>query len=76
MTTDDIIKMAKEYADEVTNGYGVVTYEFDLYGLEKFALLIRAAEREACAKLQPDLAKVGEVGVWGEQDKENNDDKS
>ena len=25
---------------------------------------------------QPDLAKVGEVGVWGKQDKENNDDKS
>ena len=23
---------------------------------------------------QPDLAKVGEVGVWGKQDKENNDD--
>ena len=56
MTTDDIIKMAKEYADEVTNGYGVVTYEFDLYGLEKFALLIRAVEREACAKLLDDLA--------------------
>ena len=51
MTTDDIIKMAKEYANEVTNGYGVVYYEFDLYGLEKFALLIRAAEREACAKV-------------------------
>lgn len=46
MNQDDIIKMAKEYADEVTNGYGFVTYEFDLYGLEKFALLIRAAERE------------------------------
>ena len=46
MTRDDIIRMAKEYANEVTNGYGVVFYEFDLYGLEKFALLIRAAERE------------------------------
>lgn len=67
MNKDDIIKMAKEYADEVTNGYGVTYYEFDLYGLEKFALLIRAAEREACAKVQPDLSQVGEVGVWGER---------
>jgi len=126
MKHEDIIKMAKEYADEVTNGHGIVTYEFDAYGLEKFALLIVAAEREriiaanapeieklnvyikairarlagweklnmndhkegdlgigtvkwdASAPLvvhphpafqatQPDLAKVGEVGVWGER---------
>ena len=46
MNQNDIINMAKECADEVTNGYGVVFYEFDLYGLEKFALLIRAAERK------------------------------
>lgn len=59
MNQDDIIKMAKEYADEVTNGYGVVTYEFDLYGLEKFALLIRAAERERIiAANAPEIEKV------------------
>lgn len=92
MKHEDIIKMAKEYADEVTNGHGIVTYEFDAYGLEKFALLIVAAERERIiaanapeiekvnvyikaledavaakrARLEePDLAQVGEVGVWG-----------
>ena len=50
MNQNDIINMAKECADEVTNGYGVVHYEFDLYSLEKFALLLTSTDREACAK--------------------------
>lgn len=59
MKHEDIIKMAKEYADEVTNGYGVTYYEFDLYGLEKFALLIGAAERERIiAANAPEIEKV------------------
>ena len=55
MTRDDIIRMARQHADEVTNGYGVVHYEFDLYSLEKFALLLTATEREACAKVCDEL---------------------
>jgi hypothetical protein len=59
MKREDIIKMAKEYADEVTNGHGIVTYEFDAYGLEKFALLIGAAERERIiAANAPEIEKV------------------
>ena len=59
MKHEDIVKMAKEYADEVTNGHGIVTYEFDAYGLEKFALLIVAAERERIiAANAPEIEKL------------------
>ena len=59
MTRDDLIKMARQYADEVTNGYGVVHYEFDLYSLEKFALLLTETERERIiAANAPEIEKV------------------
>ena len=53
MTRDDIIRMAREAggADITSHGWtswvGVHSTEF----LERFAALVAAAEREACAKL-------------------------
>jgi hypothetical protein len=51
MTRDEIIKIARECADEIHDGRGRTTYETDIYGLEKFVDLIVAAEREECAKV-------------------------
>ncbi len=51
MTRDEIIKIARECADEIHDGHGRTTYETDIYGLEKFVDLIVAAEREECAKV-------------------------
>ena len=43
MTRDDIIRMAREAH--------LVMYDYDHPSLERFAALIAAAEREACAKV-------------------------
>ena len=55
MNRDDIIRMAREADAEITN---YINYVFDenvvLFGvdqLERFAALIAAAEREACAEM-------------------------
>jgi hypothetical protein len=48
MTRDDIIRMAQE-ADYNPREGGV--YKFDNFDLERFAALVAAAEREACAKV-------------------------
>ena len=54
MTTEDIIRMAQEA--------GYIGFQFtSITTLERFAKLIAAAEREACAK-------VAETPVAGEQD--------
>ena len=52
MTRDDIIRMAREACDTDKvdawhNGFWTLTQE----ELERFAVLVAAAEREACAKL-------------------------
>lgn len=52
MTKDDIIEMAKEACDSDKvdawhNGFWTLTQE----ELERFAALVAAAEREACARL-------------------------
>jgi len=45
MTRDDIIRMAKEASSEHD-------YDFpNIFALERFAALVVAAEREACAKI-------------------------
>jgi len=46
MTRDDIIKLAKECGN-----WSGQTVEMNDVGLERFAALVAAAEREACAKL-------------------------
>ncbi len=55
MNRDDIIRMAREADAEITN---YINYVFDenviLFGvdqLERFAALVAAAEREACAQI-------------------------
>jgi hypothetical protein len=46
MTRDDIIRMAREAH--------LVMYDYDHPSLERFAALVAAAEREACAKVCED----------------------
>ncbi len=47
---DDIIKMAQE-AGIVVNSPYLMPQEHEVRGLERFAALVAAAEREACAAL-------------------------
>ena len=49
VSRDDIIRMAREAGDVETDSRGRETFSFDCYGLERFAALVTAAEREACA---------------------------
>ena len=51
MIKNNIIRMAREVADTSTDRNGRVEFIFDNYGLENFANLVAAAEREACAKV-------------------------
>jgi hypothetical protein len=51
MNRDDIIRMAREAADVATDERGREFFEFDEYDLERFANLVAAAEREACARM-------------------------
>lgn len=48
---EDLITIARKHGDEVTDGNGRVTYEFDSWGLTAFAEALVAAEREECAKV-------------------------
>lgn len=49
MTRDDIIRMAQETGCLNVADYGRKSYEFQPEELERFAALVAAAEREACA---------------------------
>ena len=51
MTRDDIIRMAREVFDVETDSRGRETFSGDNYGVERFAALVTAAEREECAKV-------------------------
>jgi len=56
MTREDIISMAREAGAGIgTSGRWLVTQE----ELERFAALVAAAEREACAKVVENLPPVG-----------------
>ena len=60
-----IIEMAREAGaiemrDNDSMGWGC---EFELYQLEAFAALVRADEREACAKLAEKLTWASNLGV-------------
>jgi len=48
MTREDIIRMAREAH--------LVMYDYDHPSLERFAALVAAAEREACAKVCDEFA--------------------
>ena len=56
MNRDDIIRMAQEVADIQTDSRGRKEFIFDSYGVERFAELVAAAEREACAKVCDEMA--------------------
>lgn len=58
MTRDEIIRMAREAADETGT---LIPSEWNEPLLERFAALVAAAEREACAK-------VCEGDVWIEKE--------
>lgn len=53
MTRDEIIKMARE-----AWGSDHEIFWFDDCGIERFAALVAAAEREACAELLDENAKL------------------
>lgn len=58
LNKDDIIRMAREVADIQTDSLGREEFIFDSYGIEAFANLVAAAEREACANLV-ELERIG-----------------
>ena len=47
MNRKDIIRMAREVGDCLTDKRGREDFIFDSYGIERFAALVAAAEREA-----------------------------
>ena len=51
MTRDDILRMAREVFDVETDSRGRETFSGDNYGVERFAALVAATEREQCAKV-------------------------
>jgi hypothetical protein len=59
MTREDIIKLAKECGN-----WSGQTVEMNDVGLERFAALVAAAEREACAKLVENYALQYDEPVW------------
>lgn len=65
MTREDIIQMAREAGMEQDgeNFFSPSHEEIDVHitDLERFAQLVAAAEREACAKLVDDIGMVHEV---------------
>ena len=70
MERDWIIRIAREIADVTKDQRGRESFEFDDHGIERFANLIAAAEREACAKFvydygygRPDNTEVQNVCV-------------
>lgn len=58
MTKDDILRMAREVFDVETDGRGRETFSGDNYGVERFAALVAAAEREQCAKVCEDIGNT------------------
>ena len=46
MNRDDIIRMAREAGDYLVDKRGREDFIFDSYGIERFAALVAAAERE------------------------------
>ena len=66
MTRDDIIRMAQEVWGNSDPSVGSPAW---VYVMERFAALVAAAEREACAKVCDDKAKEtfsGQCQVWGD----------
>ena len=56
MTREDIIRMAKEA------GYGLSLSDMHAPALERFAAIVAAAEREACARMCDERGAVKSIG--------------
>ena len=79
MTTEDIIRMAREAGFNVEQGYLLRITGID-EDLERFAALVASAEREACAKIaerpigeyevvvacgtEPTLSRIPQYANW------------
>ena len=59
MNRDDIIRMARET--------GLVMYDYSDPSLERFAHLVAAAEREACAKLCQKMRSESDAEFYGHE---------
>ena len=60
MTRDDVIKLAREAGDDVEH-----TLPSDLDFLERFAALVAAAERGACAKaIENSIGQISDTSDW------------
>jgi hypothetical protein len=73
MTKEDIIRMAREADiefDLIDEDEGQIWY-ITSKGLERFAALVAAAEREACAKVCDER-----VGYWQRDDNRRDEDES
>lgn len=66
MTTDDILRMAREAGRWATNQTGD-TYEWNVLRDERFAALVAAAEREACAKVAKAISDKYAFGHYGNE---------
>ena len=55
MNREDIIRMAREA--ECSETFGADVFAFTVEELERFAALVAAAEREACAKVADEQAQ-------------------
>jgi hypothetical protein len=64
MTRDDIIRMARDTGCLNVADYGHKSYEFQPEELERFANLVAAAEREACAKLMGEMAEKDKLSNY------------
>jgi len=51
MNREDIIRWAREAGDVEKDSRGRETFSFDCYGVERFAQIVAAAERKACARI-------------------------
>ena len=70
MDREDIIRMAQEAGDDVEH-----TLPSDLDFLERFAALVAAAEREACAQVCDDAnAEIADAEVLAERIRERGDE--
>lgn len=66
MTTDDILRMAREAGRWATNQTGD-TYEWNVLRDERFAALVAAAEREECAKVAKAISDKYAFGHYGNE---------
>jgi len=77
MTKEDVIRMAREagLAVEAANiGEGIMVGWIPPRGLERFAALVAAAEREECAKVADNASKEAEkIGRQHPEDRESRD---